>query len=620
MGVEQAFNHLPNEYMKWAMQQRLDFLRVMIDHEDEILKLYQEMGERITKKLYSFGGYDFDRRTIEQMFLSLENERKRIEGLLTQSIDSGMSKAAAIGIEFELNKTVHMLTEAGLKSELIHKAEQSLIGIHHDALKAMWHRKSYGLKLSERIWNTSKKNKDALSDIILEGMATGRNTAEVGKAIEAYIENNKSVLSTMMEGAELKNVPNNIHFLATRLASTEMVSAYGLASDGAALRSPGTVGMKYQLSNAHPCYDICDVICDADDYGLGQGCYPLEQLPQYPFHPFCLCIKTTLEMDPDELIKKLQNWADDPSSEPGIDSWAKGMDKRKIQTFDAEVLMRKNGQYENKQTVDNSTKNGYNKNVQTEIPKTLQKFKTHSEKWEEDVVNRYLSNKEIEKIGREIKTLIDDNEYAIRIDSELLKNVLEDGKFKNQFETKTSGGALNLEYRKKATKQLFGKDAIKDARDYEKYGYLGHKNFIEDLSGTDSSQYGNCIVHLDKTKLKNRVTYTIDDSLGASINKSIIAGDVSNPRANGINERHLKQVYKLITSEDKPSGLTEFSDEIGIRYIELQYHGELKVNYIKEICFTQDLPDKNVIKKLKSKNIKLFKMLGGWGDEELIEI
>lgn len=355
MGVEQAFNHLPNEYMKWAMQQRLDFLHMMIDHEGEILKLYQEMGERITKKLYSFGGYDFDRRTIEQMFMSLENERKRIEGLLTQSIDSGMSKAATIGIEFELNKTVHMLTEAGLKSELIHKTEQSLIGIHHDALKAMWHRKSYGLKLSERIWNTSKKNKNALSDIILEGMATGRNTAEVGKAIEAYIENNKSVLSTMMEGAELKNVPKNIHFLATRLASTEMVSAYGLASDGAALRSPGTIGMKYQLSNAHPCYDICDVICDADDYGLGRGCYPLEQLPQYPFHPFCLCIKTTLEMDPDELIKKLQNWADDPSSESGIDSWAKNTDGRKIQTFDAEILMRKNGHIKEKSTVTEKT-------------------------------------------------------------------------------------------------------------------------------------------------------------------------------------------------------------------------------------------------------------------------
>ena len=397
MGVEQAFNHLPNEYMKWAMQQRLDFLHVMTDHENEILKLYQEMGERITKKLYSFGGYDFDRRTIEQMFSSLENERERIERLLIKSIDGGMSKAATIGIEFELNKTMHILTEAGLKSELIHKAEQSLIGIHHDALKAMWHRKSYGLKLSERIWNTSKKNKDALSDIILDGMATGRNTAEVGKAIEAYIENNKSVLSTMMEGAELKNVPNNLYFLATRLASTEMVSAYGLASDGAALRSPGTVGMKYQLSNAHPCYDICDVICDADDYGLGQGCYPLEQLPQYPFHPFCLCIKTTVEMDPDELIKKLQNWADDPSSEPGIDSWAKGMDKRKIQTFDAKTLIKKNGHYENKKTVDNPMKSGYNQNVQQNKIATFSSTLEISKKVESGEINLKSNHEHYEK-------------------------------------------------------------------------------------------------------------------------------------------------------------------------------------------------------------------------------
>ncbi len=61
-------------------------------------------------------------------------------------------------------------------------------------------------------------------------------------------------------------------------------------------------------------------------------------------------------------------------------------------------------------------------------------------------------------------------------------------------------------------------------------------------------------------------------------------------------------------------------DETFSRYIELQYHGELKIDYIKEICFIYEKPDDILVKKLKEKNIKLFRMIGDYDDEKIIEI
>ena len=137
-------------------------------------------------------------------------------------------------------------------------------------------------------------------------------------------------------------------------------------------------------------------------------------------------------------------------------------------------------------------------------------------------------------------------------------------------------------------------------------------------SGT--SQCGDTIVRFDKDKLRGKVTYTIDDSLGLAYNKLTVAGDADNASANGIRDSKLRFMYDLVTSKDKPTDLTSFLDETGARYIELQYHGEVKADFIKELCFTKDIPDENIIKRLQDKGIRLFRITGDWGSEKIVEI
>lgn len=60
-----------------------------------------------------------------------------------------------------------------------------------------------------------------------------------------------------------------------------------------------------------------------------------------------------------------------------------------------------------------------------------------------------------------------------------------------------------------------------------------------------------------------------------------------------------------------PKNLHTFLDETVARYFELQYHGELRVDDISEICFTKGIRSQNTIDNLKSKGIKLYKIVGG---------
>ena len=240
------------------------------------------------------------------------------------------------------------------------------------------------------------------------------------------------------------------------------------------------------------------------------------------------------------------------------------------------------------------------------VPATLSNFEKHSQNWENTVVKKELSDNEIKILGDKVKKLIDDNEYSMRVWNDVLEKILQDGRFKNQFETNTSGGLLDKEMRIKATKQLFGESAIKDAKDFEKYGYLGTKGFINDASAAD--QYGDCIVHFKKDMLKNRVTYTIDDSLDFAYDEKIIAGNADNPRANGIYIDGLREAFELLSSNNLT--LPNFLEECTSSYFELQYHGELTTDCISEVCFTEGLPSKEVVDILKSKNIKVFIMEG----------
>jgi hypothetical protein len=85
-----------------------------------------------------------------------------------------------------------------------------------------------------------------------------------------------------------------------RLAHTETARAYGNARVDAALSDDDAIGIKVSLSGAHDKYCICDFFADTDMCRLGEGVFLKDELPEYPFHPYCTCLLDAIYMgDPD---------------------------------------------------------------------------------------------------------------------------------------------------------------------------------------------------------------------------------------------------------------------------------------------------------------------------------
>jgi hypothetical protein len=106
----------------------------------------------------------------------------------------------------------------------------------------------------------------------------------------------QDVLDLTMESSEAQ-IANAVKYAsyfkqrynAETIARTETAKAYGDASFTDALYDEDAIGVQFTLSDAHDIDDICDMICGADMFGMGEGVYPKDNAPQYPFHPNCAC-------------------------------------------------------------------------------------------------------------------------------------------------------------------------------------------------------------------------------------------------------------------------------------------------------------------------------------------
>lgn len=548
----------------------------------KVNKAYDDSLERLKKEIdHIMSDYsptekiDYDKyKELLQIYNTTKDKRVKAEAkrlIKENSAAYRIQRKEALSKAIEIEKLKQVDSQLSLGGKHLKNVYSSVLNdlggarVSKKYLDEVLNHEWAGSNFSKRVWHNQDVLAKSLESNLLQSFASGKSNKQIADELEYHT--------------------NLGRYAANRLIRTEtsyMVNSADLESS----KQRGIKAKKFQANLDKRTSKICrehnQKVILIDDIKIGENAPPL--------HPFCRSF----------LSDVLEGWDYETEEE--------------LMTLVTENT---------DNAVDVNTEKGYNINDKVELPTTLSNFKEYGDTWEKSVVSKELTVEQIELIGNKMSEVINNSEYAIRVDSEIFDKILDDGRFKNQFETKTSGGALNFDYRKKATKQLFGKGAIKDVKDYEKYGYLTTNDFIEEYHNSNVSQYGNCIVHFDKKYLKNKVTYTLDDSLGQALNKVTVAGDIENPRANGINKKHLKEWIPWFEKrKDKILEMSDFMEDTPIRYIELQYHGELKPDFIKEVCFTgedTEVPS-SLVKRLKSKGIKVFKIEGEWDYEKLIEL
>lgn len=430
-----------------------------------------------------------------------------------------------------------------------------------------------GEAYSDRIWSNTGALASSVKDELLVSLMTGRSVKDTAQAIAERFEVSQ----------------NN----ARRLVRTESAFFHNqmelLSYEDAEITKYRFIAV-LDKRTSRICQEHDNKVYDTDKAEPGVN-YP-------PLHPWCR--STTIAHDDDIDYSKLERRARNPET-------------GKVEYVPADMSYKDwyskyvvKDEKEQKNAFMDSFSNGLDLKQ-----KTLSNFDHHARKWYNDYVEKQLSFEDIELASNKIKDVLENSELSMRFKSENIDKLIDSTRILNQFETGTSGGTVNLKYRRQANEQLFGLQGKRlKKHDFEKYGYFGNKDPYEDFlynskSWGGVSQYGDVIVRFSKDKILSRTTFTINNSLGPAVYKDLVADNPNSPHLLSIDKNYLQEYVDLLRNKNARTP-EELTKTLGIRYIEAQFHGDVGLTDISSMYFTNKIPNNNQINALKSYGIDVF--------------
>ena len=430
-----------------------------------------------------------------------------------------------------------------------------------------------GEAYSDRIWSNTGALASSVKDELLVSLMTGRSVRDTSQAIAERFEvgQNNARRLVRTESAFFHNQMELLSYEDAEITKYKFVAVL-------------------DKRTSHICQEHDNKVYDTDKAFPGVN-YP-------PLHPWCR--STTIAHDDDIDYSKLERMARNPETgkveyvpaDMSYDNW-----------YSKYVVK---DEKEQKNAFMDSFSNGLDLKQ-----KTLSNFDHHARKWYNDYVEKQLSFEDIESASNKIKDVLENSELSMRFKSENIDKLIDSTRILNQFETGTSGGTVNLKYRRQANEQLFGLQGKRlKKHDYEKYGYFGNKDPYEDFlynskSWGGVSQYGDVIVRFSKDKMLSRTTFTINNSLGPAVYKDLVADNPNSPHLLSIDKKYLQDYVELLKNKNARTP-EELTKTLGIRYIEAQFHGDVGLTDISSMYFTNKIPNNNQINALKSYGIDVF--------------
>jgi len=430
-----------------------------------------------------------------------------------------------------------------------------------------------GEAYSDRIWSNTGALASSVKDELLVSLMTGRSVRDTSQAIAERFEvgQNKARRLIRTESAFFHNQMELLSYEDAEITKYKFVAVL-------------------DRRTSEICQEHDNKVYDTDKAIPGVN-YP-------PLHPWCR--STTIAHDEDIDYSKLERRARNPET-------------GKVEYVPADMSYKEwyskyvdKDEKEQKNAFIDSFSNGLDLKQ-----KTLSNFDHYARKWYNDYVENQLSFEDIESASNRIKDVLENSELSMRFKSENIDKLIDSTRFLNQFETGTSGGTVNLKYRRQANEQLFGLQGKRlKKRDFEKYGYFGNKDPYEDFlynskSWGGVSQYGDVIVRFSKDEMLSRTTFTINNSLGPAVYKDLVADNPNSPHLLSIDKNYLQEYVNLLKNKNARTP-EELTKTLGIRYIEAQFHGDVGLTDISSMYFTNKIPNNNQINALKSYGIDIF--------------
>lgn len=235
-------------------------------------------------------------------------------------------------------------------------------------------------------------------------------------------------------------------------------------------------------------------------------------------------------------------------------------------------------------------------------------------------------------VYRQVIQIIDQGQLQVvtRASDKIRDHIAESG-FLNQFETQTSRGMLNNDYRNQVESDMLGVsvDSYRslDPKIKPKYGMVVAKASSGTAAlpiNTAVKRYGSDIYYFKLDKIEKRLTYTAADSFMFAPNDAL----AEDPYVHTIWSRFVPWNRRLLLvpfvvenmkkkNEFSVSGVVDKTilkqevDEFYSRYIEAQIFGPLNLDMVERIDFEETLPSGKFLHELRSRGIKIYDKRSG---------
>ena len=480
-----------------------------------------------------------------------------------------------------------------------------------DRLMGIINRRWSGQNFSERLWTNREQLAAEVKKQLLLGILTGRANRKMAQEIDGRFS------------VSYNNTRRLVRTEANYVANQLQVESY---------KDTGVDKYIYvailDLRTSEICRDLDKKRFLVSNAIVGEN-YP-------PMHPWCR--STTIAWMPDQLLKKLQQSAIDPATGETItvpgdmtyrewyDKYVKDNPHKGLVLEDVVAPLEKSAKAikaePTVESIDTPTAEPIDTPATESIdtpaaepidirPLSLEYFDEYQQKY---LSGAYEEWTEMDKTVAQdaIKTAFENGSFYRSEHPWILDRICEtDGLLKNQFETGTSGGALDISLRSDVAEQLFGcSPSIMKSSDFEKYGFLNLADPLKAFERRGAAKgYGAVQIQFRKENLKGRTTYTMGDSLDQIYFRDGIAGsDGDDPTIAGILPAQGAPTDLFTLVQDRDIITNKDLEKIyGARYIELQYHGQLGIDDIESVVYSStDAVKPETVKVLKDRGVKVY--------------
>jgi hypothetical protein len=269
-------------------------LAKLIQKNDEVLLRLVEQAARDSERII---------RTLPGTSISgsvravqYQQSRAALYDLYTQlwieDVQSQVLMRAGTSSQMAANETKALL------SRLARGATPGRVGILADSIQAsartgfsnVVSRIENNIDLSPNVYRARAFSLGKIDEIVNNGLLLNKSAAEIAKEVSGFVN---------------PSTPGGVRYAAQRLGRTELNNAFHQTSIRTYQDSPFVDSIEWNLSGSHPAPDKCNTYAEENEYGIGRGRFPKDEVPDKP-HPQCFCFITPVTPEPDEFLRRMK--------------------------------------------------------------------------------------------------------------------------------------------------------------------------------------------------------------------------------------------------------------------------------------------------------------------------